>query len=56
MENFFSTLKTELVYRNSWRSREEAQNALFAHIDGWNSFEVTQRRQWPLSSMHLRNA
>ncbi|WP_280271631.1 DDE-type integrase/transposase/recombinase, partial [Nocardia wallacei] len=22
MENFFSTLKTELVYRNSWRTRE----------------------------------
>jgi hypothetical protein len=28
MENFFSTLKTELVYRRSWRSREEAENEL----------------------------
>ncbi|WP_280483680.1 DDE-type integrase/transposase/recombinase [Nocardia farcinica] len=35
MENFFSTLKTELVYRNSWRTREDVENALFAYIDGW---------------------
>jgi putative transposase len=35
MENFWSTLKTELVYRTSWRTREEAENALFAYIDGW---------------------
>jgi len=35
MENFWSTLKTELVYRSSWRSRDEAENALFAYIDGW---------------------
>lgn len=35
MENFFSTLKIELVYRNSWRTREEAENAIFAYIDGW---------------------
>jgi transposase InsO family protein len=28
MENFFSTLKTELVYRTSWRTRDEAENAL----------------------------
>lgn len=27
MENSFSTLKTELVYRRSWRTREEAENA-----------------------------
>jgi putative transposase len=35
MENFFSTLKIELVYRNSWRTREEAENAIFTYIDGW---------------------
>jgi hypothetical protein len=27
MEKFFSTLKTELVYRHSWRTREQAENA-----------------------------
>jgi putative transposase len=44
MENFFSTLKTELVYRRSWRTREEAENALFAYIDGWYNTERIQRR------------
>ena len=34
-QNFWSTLKTELVYRTSWRTRDEAENALFAYIDGW---------------------
>uniref|UniRef100_UPI0039BFEBA8 transposase n=1 Tax=Lentzea alba TaxID=2714351 RepID=UPI0039BFEBA8 len=34
MENFFSTLKIELVYRNSWRTRDEAENAIFSYIDG----------------------
>ena len=32
MENFFSTLKTSLVYRHSWRTRDEAENALFAWV------------------------
>jgi putative transposase len=44
MENFFSTLKTELVYRTSWRTREEAENALFAYIDGWYNRERIQAR------------
>jgi putative transposase len=35
MENFWSTLKTELVCRTSWRTRDEAENGLFAYIDGW---------------------
>ncbi|MPZ61904.1 MAG: hypothetical protein GEU93_11525 [Propionibacteriales bacterium] len=28
-ENLWSTLKIELVYRNTWRTRDEADNALF---------------------------
>ena len=44
MEGFFSTLKTELVYRNSWRTRDEAENALFAYIDGWYNTERIQAR------------
>lgn len=43
MENFFSTLKIELVYRNSWRTRDEAENALFAYIDGWYNRERIQK-------------
>jgi hypothetical protein len=38
MENFWSTLKIELVYRNAWRTRDEAENALFAYIDGWSGY------------------
>jgi putative transposase len=36
MENFWSTLKIELVYRTSWRTRDEAENVIFAYIDGWS--------------------
>ncbi|NNH70424.1 IS3 family transposase [Nocardia uniformis] len=47
MENFFSTLKTELVYRRSWRTRDEAENALFAYIDGWyNSQRIQKKPGW----------
>jgi len=44
MENFFSTLKTELVYRTSWRTRDEAENALFVYIDTWYNRERIQAR------------
>ena len=44
MENFFATLKTELIYRTSWRTRDEAENALFAYIDGWYNTERIQHR------------
>lgn len=43
MENFFSTLKIELVYRNAWRTRDEAENALFTYIDGWYNRERIQK-------------
>jgi putative transposase len=47
MENFFSTLKTELVYRKSWRTRDEAENELFAYIDGWyNTQRIQHRLGW----------
>ncbi|HEX5598960.1 MAG TPA: IS3 family transposase, partial [Micromonosporaceae bacterium] len=43
MENFWSTLKIELVYRTSWRTRDEAENAIFAYIDGWYNTRRIQR-------------
>jgi len=47
MENFFFTLKTELVYRKSWRTREEAENELFAYIDGrYNTERIQARLGW----------
>ncbi|MEV0772794.1 IS3 family transposase [Nocardia salmonicida] len=44
VENFFSTSKTELVYRKSWRTREDAENALFAYIDGWYNAQPLEKR------------
>jgi putative transposase len=43
MENFWSTLKIELVYRNSWRTRDEADNAISAYVDGWYNRERIQK-------------
>ncbi|TNH26842.1 IS3 family transposase [Micromonospora orduensis] len=49
MENFWSTLKIELVYRNSWRTRDEAENAIFAYIDGWYNSRRIQKELGYLS-------
>ena len=43
MENFWSTLKIELVYRHSWRTRDEAEHAIFAYIDGWYNTRRIQK-------------
>jgi hypothetical protein len=43
MENFFSTLKIELVYRKSWRTRDEAENALFAYIETSHQPKLSSR-------------
>lgn len=34
MESFCGTLKTELVYRQHYRTRTEAKNAIFSYIEG----------------------
>jgi putative transposase len=34
-ESFFSSLKTELIYRRNWTSRHDAELAIFAWIEGW---------------------
>ena len=44
MENFWSTLKIELVYRTVWRNREDAEHAIFEYIDGWYNPRRIQRR------------
>jgi transposase InsO family protein len=49
MENFWSTLKIELVYRNAWRTRDQADNALFGYIDGWYNTRRIQARLGNLS-------
>ncbi len=46
-ENFFSTLKVELVYRTSFRTREEADLALFRYVDGWyNPHRIQKALGW----------
>ena len=47
MENFFSILKMELVYRTSYRTREEAERDLFRYIDGWyNPHRIQRELGW----------
>jgi transposase InsO family protein len=49
MENFWSTLKIELVYRRAWKTRDEAENAIFKYIDGWYNTRRIQRELGYLS-------
>jgi len=35
MESFFHTLKTELVHRCQYATREEAKRDIFAYIEGY---------------------
>jgi hypothetical protein len=42
-DNFFSTLKVELVYRTSFRTREQADLELFRYIDGWYNPTASRR-------------
>jgi putative transposase len=47
MENFWSTLKIEIVFDNTWTSQPEAENALFAYIDGfYNPRRIQKRLGW----------
>lgn len=34
-ESFMSTLKTELIDRRSWPTRDHARRAIFDYIEGW---------------------
>jgi transposase InsO family protein len=55
-ENLWSTIKIELVYRNSWRTREEADQALFRYIDGWYNPRRIQERLGGLSPVEYEVA
>jgi putative transposase len=35
MESLWGTLKSELIYRQHYRTRVEAKNAIFMYIEGW---------------------
>ncbi len=34
-ESFVATLKTELLYRNAWPTRQAARTAIFEYIEGF---------------------
>jgi transposase InsO family protein len=40
-ESFFSTIKTELLHRQPWPTRQTARQAIFEYIEGWYN---TRRR------------
>jgi putative transposase len=47
MENFWSTLKIELVFDNTWTSQGQAETALFDYIDGWyNPRRIQKKLGW----------
>jgi transposase InsO family protein len=46
-ENFFATLKVELVYRTSFATHQQAELALCGYIDGWyNPHRIQRRLGW----------
>jgi putative transposase len=54
-ESFMSTLKTELIDRRSWPTRDDARRAIFDYIEGWYN---THRRHSALgyhSPAHYEN-
>jgi putative transposase len=47
-ESFVATLKTELLYRNAWPTRQVARTAIFEYIEG---FYNTRRRHSALGHL-----
>ena len=35
VETFFKTIKAELLWQRSWRTRRDAENAIFEYINGF---------------------
>jgi putative transposase len=46
-ESFVATLKTELLYRNTWPTRQAVRSAIFEYIEG---FYNPRRRHFALGS------
>lgn len=42
-ESLFSTIKTELIYRQRWESRHDAELAIFSYIEGFYNPERIQQ-------------
>jgi putative transposase len=47
MESFFGTLKTELIDRRRWHTRNEIETALLSYLEGWyNPIRIQQALGW----------
>lgn len=62
-ESFFATLEKELIARNEWATRGQAQAALFGWIEGWynprrrhSSLGYTSPMQYEAELLPLRHA
>ena len=60
-ESFFHSLKTELVYRRKFESREEAKRAIFRWIEAWynrerlhSSLGYMNSSKWPAARIRKR--
>ncbi len=49
-ESFFKTIKVELIYQNSYKSRKEAELSIFEYIEGWYN---TNRRHKQLNNLTI---
>jgi len=56
MENFWSTLKVELIYRRRWDSVEQLDTELFLYIDGFYNTRRIQKRLGYRSPAQLEEA
>lgn len=50
-ESFFKTIKSELIYQNRYKSREEAYCSVFEYIEG---FYNTNRRHSHLGYLSIK--
>jgi len=48
------TLQIELVYRNAWRTRDQAEKALFAYNDAGTTPAVSRRTSATLARTNTR--
>ena len=56
VESFFASLKTELTYRRRFRSRQEAQTAIFTYIEGFYNRRRRHSTSGYLSPVEFRMA
>ena len=49
VESFFHTLKTELIYRTEFATREEAKKAIFEFIEVWYNRERLHSLLWGIN-------